>query len=133
MQQNTSSKSITIALDFDGTCVTHEYPDIGADIGAESVLKELIANGHKLILDTMRSGKDLLEAVNWFNQRQITLYSVSKHPTQENWTSSPKCYAKMSIDDRNLGVPLVIPTVGDRPYVNWPAVRMLLVKQGYIE
>ena len=23
-----------IAIDFDGTCVTHEYPKIGKDIGA---------------------------------------------------------------------------------------------------
>jgi hypothetical protein len=23
-----------IAVDFDGTCVTHEYPSIGKDIGA---------------------------------------------------------------------------------------------------
>jgi hypothetical protein len=29
---------IVIAVDFDGTCVTHEYPKVGRDIGAESVL-----------------------------------------------------------------------------------------------
>ena len=44
-----------IAIDFDGTCVTHEYPNIGKDIGAIPVLKQLVKDGHKLILYTMRS------------------------------------------------------------------------------
>ena len=39
-----------IAVDFDGTCVTHKYPDIGEDIGAVPVLKELVDKGHRLIL-----------------------------------------------------------------------------------
>lgn len=25
-----------IAIDFDGTCVTHEYPDVGADIAIQT-------------------------------------------------------------------------------------------------
>ena len=29
----------TIAIDFDGTVVTHEYPKVGRDIGAVPVLK----------------------------------------------------------------------------------------------
>lgn len=42
-----------IAVDFDGTCVTHEY--VGKEIGAAEVLKELTDKGHKIILFTMRS------------------------------------------------------------------------------
>jgi hypothetical protein len=38
-----------INIDFDGTCVTHDFPNIGTDIGIP-VLKKLVANGHKLIL-----------------------------------------------------------------------------------
>ena len=38
-----------IIVDFDGTCVTHEYPNMGRDIGSAPVLKELVANGHQLI------------------------------------------------------------------------------------
>ena len=59
-------ESIVIILDFDGTVVTHEYPRIGKDIGAVEVLTKLVDNGHNLILFTMRSGKTLDEAVNWF-------------------------------------------------------------------
>lgn len=42
-----------IAVDFDGTCVTHEFPKVGRDIGAVPVLRKLVENGHKLILFTM--------------------------------------------------------------------------------
>lgn len=44
-----------IAVDFDGTCVTHEFPRVGEEIGAAEVLKELTDKGHKIILFTMRS------------------------------------------------------------------------------
>jgi hypothetical protein len=56
-----------IAIDFDGTCVTHEYPYIGKDIGAVPVLKELVSSGHQLILFTMRSGKELNDAI-WYSK-----------------------------------------------------------------
>ena len=50
--------SMIIAVDFDGTCVEHDYPDVGLDVeGAVDTLKALVAKGHRLILFTMRSGK----------------------------------------------------------------------------
>ena len=55
-----------IGIDFDGTCVTHEFPRIGKDIGAVPVLKELIANGHDLILFTMRS--DIHNPLAWSDE-----------------------------------------------------------------
>ena len=48
---------MTINIDFDGTCVTHEFPSVGKSIGAEKVLKRLVDNGHQLILFTMRSDR----------------------------------------------------------------------------
>lgn len=33
---------MVIAVDFDGTCVTHEFPKIGKDIGAIPVLRKLV-------------------------------------------------------------------------------------------
>lgn len=47
--------SITVVLDFDGTVLTHDFPELGKDIGAIPVLKKIVANGHKLVLFTMRS------------------------------------------------------------------------------
>ena len=59
-------ESLVIAVDFDGACVKHEYPDVGADIGAAPVLLGLVEAGHRLVLWTMRSGKFLQDAVGWF-------------------------------------------------------------------
>ena len=120
-----------IAIDFDGTCVTHEYPYIGKDIGAIPVLKELIEAGHKLILYTMRSGKELIDAVNWLSERDITLFGANTNPEQGNWTLSPKVEAHLYIDDRALGIPLIIDKV-NRPYVDWAEARKILVKYGIL-
>lgn len=111
-----------IAIDFDGTVVTHEYPRIGKDIGAVPVLKQLVADGHKLILNTMRCGKELEEAVQWFKERDIPLFGINENPTQKRWTSSPKVYANIYIDDAAIGVPLVkynSDLAPHRPYVCW--------------
>lgn len=121
-----------IAVDFDGTCVTHEFPNIGKYIGAVPVLKELIKKGHKLILYTMRSGNLLDEAINWFADNDIELYGVNKNPEQYKWTSSPKVFANIYIDDTALGVPLKLDEDGTipRPYVDWDRTRELLKREG---
>jgi hypothetical protein len=109
-----------IAIDFDGTCVTHEYPRVGKDIGAIPVLKMFVEAGHKLILNTMRSGDELADAVQWFEDNNIPLYGVNENPTQKQWTASPKVYAHIYIDDAALGCPLKMePAVSNRPYVDW--------------
>ena len=118
-----------IAVDFDGTCVNHEYPEVGFDIGAVPVLKELVENNHKLILLTMRSKDNYLnDALNWFKNNEIPLYGINENPNQSSWSNSRKVYANMYIDDANLGCPLVIPKDLSRPYVNWIKVRSELKK-----
>ena len=53
-----------IAVDFDGTIVTHEYPAIGEEIPfATETLRQLTAEGHQLILWSVREGETLDEAV----------------------------------------------------------------------
>ena len=112
-----------IAVDFDGTCVTHEYPRIGRYIGAQPVLKKLTKEGHQLILYTMRSGKELEDAVGWFRENEIELWGINENPEQKRWTQSPKIYAHLYIDDAALGIPLLN---GERPYVDWDSVEKLL-------
>ncbi len=147
-----------IAVDFDGTCVTHEYPRIGKDIGAAPVLRKLVENGHHLILYTMRghfmddkeydhsnvrnpddeyseapSCDALQEAVDWFDRNNIPLWHVNENPEQKKWTSSQKLYANCFIDDAALGVPLIRnPEMSKRPYVDWVAVEALLKEKGWI-
>jgi hypothetical protein len=109
-----------IAIDFDGTCVTHDYPRVGKDIGAVPVLKMFVESGHKLILNTMRSGKELADAVQWFKDNGIPLYGANENPTQKQWTASPKVYANLYIDDAALGCPLKMnPNISGRPFVDW--------------
>jgi hypothetical protein len=138
-----------IAIDFDGTCVTHEFPKIGKDINAVSVLKELVGNGHQLVLFTMRSdiinptgednelhlesGKYLTDAVNWFKENGIPLYGIQNNPTQHTWTTSPKAYAQIYIDDAALGCPLKFDKdFAERPFVDWAIVRAMLKRGGVI-
>ena len=95
-----------IAIDFDGTCTTHDYPKVGKDIGAVPVLKRLVEAGHSLILWTMRSGPTLTDAVIWFEANDIPLMGVNENPGQAVWTTSPKAYANLYLDDAALGCPL---------------------------
>jgi hypothetical protein len=136
---------IDILIDFDGTCVTHSFPNIGKDIGSVPVLKKLIANGHKLILFTMRSDSQFLsfmgnkrdtlkEAVEWFKNNDITLYGIQENPTQKTWTSSPKCYGDLMIDDSALGCPLKYDSnLSNRPFVDWVKVEEMLIENGIIK
>ena len=125
---------MTIAIDFDGTCVTHEYPYIGRENeGCVDVLKDLVREGHKLILCTMRSGKYLEDAVGWFKERGIPLWGINENPTQSSWTKSPKIYANLYIDDAACGCPLIYDkTKGSRPFVDWNAVKIILLRNGFI-
>src|SRR5690606_4027730 len=117
--------------------------NIGKDIGAVPVLKELVENGHNLILFTMRSdienpqsddetiipkgGNYLTEAVNWFKERDVPLYGIQTNPTQKSWTHSPKAYGQIIIDDAALDCPLIV-VDKKRPFVDWIKVRKLLVE-----
>lgn len=123
---------LVIAVDFDGTCVTHEYPYMGSDIGAVPVLKELSDAGYRLVLNTMRSGKTEKEAVKWFKENDIPLYGVNSNPDQKSWTKSPKVFADLYIDDSALGVPLTSSPSSTRPYIDWVKVREWLVAEGYL-
>ena len=127
-----------IVIDFDGTCVTHEYPAIGREIGATSVLRDLADAGHRLILFTIRSNdkkknnRTLEDAVEWFRERDIPLFGIQTHPEQQLWTSSRKAYGDLYIDDAALGCPLIIPENEERPYVDWKTVRKLFNEKGML-
>lgn len=76
----------------------------------------------------------LTEAVQWLEERGVVLYGVQKNPTQHKWTSSPKAYGQIIIDDAALGCPLVTPIDGkERAYVDWRKVRTLLIEKGALK
>ncbi len=122
-----------IAIDFDGTVVTHAYPKVGEDAGAVPVLKDLLAHGCRLILYTMRSGALLEDAENWFKEREIPLWAVNSNPKQGSWTSSPKVHADLYIDDSALGCPICFPLGESRPVADWEGIRKRLVEEGFLD
>ena len=105
-------KGAIIAIDFDGTVVTHAYPHMGVDAGAVPVLKELVANDCKLILYTMRSGQLLDKAVQWFKEQKIPLYAIN---------------------DSALGCPIRFMDGVARPVADWVKIRQQLVEAGYLD
>ena len=125
--------SYVIAIDFDGTCVEHEYPSVGMDVeGAVETLRALNNKGHRLILFTMRSGDKLDKAIKWFKDRDIELWAVNENPEQREWTESPKVFADVYIDDAALGCPIMFIDGVRRPVINWRKVREWLEYHGYL-
>jgi hydroxymethylpyrimidine pyrophosphatase-like HAD family hydrolase len=98
--------NVTIAVDFDGTIVEHEFPGIGKEmLFAFQSLKEFEKKGAKLILWTFRTGKELEEAVEYCRMNGIEFYAVNKNYPEEvfNETVSRKINADIYIDDKNIG------------------------------
>lgn len=132
--EKTKKRAGVIAIDFDGTIVTHDYPNIGKDIGAFRVIKKLENAGYDIYLWTMRSGVQLQEAVDYCAANGLTFKGVNKSEHQHKWTQSPKLFADLYIDDAALGVPLwVDENSSPRPFVDWDEVEKILVKQNYIK
>lgn len=98
---------MTIAVDFDGTIVTHEYPKIGRDIPfAIDTLKRLQKDFQViLVLWTVREGRLLDEAVEYCRERGLEFYAVNANYPEENEREQQprKLKADLFIDDRNLG------------------------------
>jgi hypothetical protein len=136
---NSISKPMYICVDFDGTIVDHRFPEIGIPVpDAIKWLKRIHNAGGKIILYTMRSdgkmmGTLLTDAVNYLRSEGVELFGVNKNPTQESWTSSPKAYGEIYIDDAAFGCPLIKPKGFARPCVDWkkvgPQVEHLCLNQ----
>lgn len=119
--------NLIVAVDFDGTCVSHSYPNVGTDIGAIPVLRYMVDHGCRIILWTIRSGEYLKDAEHWFHNAGIPLYGVNNNPDQHTWSLSRKAYAHMYIDDAAVGCPLIRSGLGStRPYVDWLAIHNIM-------
>ena len=83
------------------------------------------------------SGTYLTDAVHWFKENDIPLFGIQTNPEQHTWTSSPKAYGELIIDDAALGCPLTNKLNSQfyhrRPFVNWKIVRLLLIEKGILK
>lgn len=126
--------AIILGIDFDGTIVGHEFPDIGPDIPeAIDYLRQFTAAGARLILWTMRDGEHLASAVRYLEEKGVELWGINSNPDQGHWSGSPKAYAHLYIDDAALGVPLCYEQLdggkNSRPFVNWKEVGPMVLER----
>lgn len=119
---NNNGYIIPINLDFDGTCVCHEFPKIGEENEyCIEVLKKWIEKYNVgLILHTSRDSVTIKPVLEWFKNRNICLWAIGKNPTQNKWTDSIKSYG-FYIDDMCVGIPLISEN-GKRDRVDWKKI-----------
>ena len=126
-----------VCFDFDGTVVTHDYPKIGNPVPkALLVLRKLRSAGCDLVLDTMRSGDELDEAITYLNQAGIQVQGVNTSKDQNKWTTTTKTYGDVYIDDRNIGIKCLKMESQDgtyTPVVDWEWVEEELIKLGVLD
>lgn len=134
-----------IAVDFDSTLVLDEWPYAGANVpGAFEVVRELVRNGHRIILLTQREHEpyggnpDVLDtALQVLEMEGIKPYAVNEFPKDdEKFYHSRKIYADVYVDDHCAGIPRKDYINGDgdhSPYVDWYALDKWFVQEGYYE
>ncbi|MFK8010276.1 MAG: hypothetical protein AB8H03_28235 [Saprospiraceae bacterium] len=119
-----------IYLDFDGTVVEHQYPDIGIyNEGCFEVIKRLQQAGHRIILNTYRANlKDgtLQAAIAYLNLsaaengfKIIEAFENKKlepHPWDWNYF---KTNDLIYIDDICKNIPLKPAIEAEYPIVDW--------------
>lgn len=79
------------------------------------------------ILHTMRSGDKLDEPLRIIEEHGVKLYGIGENPcANKNKEQTAKIWAILSVDDRNIGTPLIHEEGRYRPYVDWEKVEELL-------
>lgn len=93
-----------IAVDFDGTLCSDQYPDIGQpNQGLIHYLKDQKKNGSKLILWTCRCSDPLAKAVDWCIMQGLEFDAINENVPEiiELYGSnSRKIYADLYFDDK---------------------------------
>ena len=118
-----------VAINFDGTCVEHNYPKVGMDIGADPWLRAAVALKAKLILNTSRCGPELGAAIDWFEDHDVKLWDTNNNPEQYKWTKSAKLYAHIYVESTALGAPMNPRTERKKPHMNWDLAGPMLLRR----
>ena len=97
------------AIDFDGTIVTNAWPNIGKpNMELIKFIKEIQAKGDKWILWTMRSGSQLVDAIQYCSAHDLVPDAVNDNLPEliRAYNNNPrKVYADYYIDDHNMYIP----------------------------
>lgn len=107
-------KNKIYAFDFDGTIVTNEFPNIGEPIKEViDLIHEVQSQGHYIILNTMREGERLEQAIKFCTRHGIYFDAVNDNlpHMKEFYKNNPrKIFANYYIDDHNLFIESIIST-----------------------
>lgn len=69
---------MVISIDFDGTICEHSFPEVGAlKKDADVYIKKLYNEGHKIIINTCRSGKYEGMAQNVLDAHEIPYHYIN--------------------------------------------------------
>lgn len=98
-----------IAVDFDGILCENRFPEIGEpNYDMVSFVRQLIDEGHEVILWTSRTGDRLAEAAMWCEDRGLHFCAINENAPSnlaqylaEYPTPSPKVYADLYLEDRD--------------------------------
>ena len=125
-----------IFLDFDGTVVEHEYPQIGPyNPGAFEVIEKLQQQDHEIILNTYRADCNdgtLEEAIEYLlaapNIAPFShILSKKRHPSPWSWENH-LASGIIFLDDICKGIPMRPTSSGNADMVNWQKVDLELRK-----
>jgi haloacid dehalogenase-like hydrolase len=131
---------MNIYLDFDGTVVEHDYPQIGKlNPNSLEVIKKLQEAGHTIILNTMRAEFDddsMQEAFDFINQNEsVTGIRISRQTERKiyppEWNLD-KIKDEIYIDDIAANIPLIKASVGEF-MVDWLEIERQLAEKSILE
>ena len=131
---------MNIYLDFDGTVVEHDYPEIGKlNPNALEVIKKLQDAGHTIILNTMRvefNDGTLEEAIDFINlNREVTGINISRYTENKihprNWNSD-EIETEIYIDDIAANIPLIKASMVNGYMVDWIKIESQLMAKGLL-
>lgn len=98
-----------VAVDFDGVLCRDAFPEIGEpNYEVISFVRELIDDGHEVVLWTCRVGQRLVEAVEWCRDRGLRFCAVNDNAPsnktryeKEYPNGTRKVYADVYLDDKS--------------------------------
>ena len=93
-----------IAIDFDGTIVEHQFPEIGKlRKGARDAIKEIATWADVIIWTCRYKPYDLEQMTDFLGFYRIPFNAINKNMPTIDFCPVPKIYYDVLIDDRNLG------------------------------
>ncbi len=106
MKVNLNFEKVILCVDFDGTIVEHEYPDMGElKEGAKEYINKLYDEGYYIIIWTCRAGYPLVDMINFLDDKGVKYHKINENAPFEmiGFKPSPKVFCNIHIDDTNLG------------------------------